>query len=141
MMNATRKPIQHASITNLFDDLMLRNFSAEPRTSFRPAVNITEFDKHFQLDFAAPGYEKQDFQISVEKNQLSVSVKKEEIKTETNGQITRREFRTGNFERFFSLPESVDASKIEAQYQNGLLHVFLPKKEEALAVKKTIEIK
>lgn len=141
MMNATRKPMQHASLSTLFDDLMLRNFPVEAKNTFRPAVNITEFDKHYQLDFAAPGFDKQDFDISVEKNQLSVAVKKAESKEETSGNMTRREFRTGNFERFFSLPESVDTSAIEAQYQNGILHVFLPKKAEATAVKKTIEIK
>ena len=77
----------------------------------------------------------------MDKDQLSVSVSKEENKEEKTENYTRREFRSGNFERVFTLPDAVDADKIEAHYDKGILNVFLPKKEDVLLpAKRTISI-
>jgi len=140
MITVRRKPTSVPSLFNVLDDLWLNNFETPAVT--RPAVNVAEFDKHFQLEFAAPGFEKSDFRVEVEKDQLIVSVAKEENTEEKNDQYTRREFRYGNFRRMFTLPDSVDAGKVEAHYENGILRVFLPKKEtEIAAAKRMIEIK
>jgi HSP20 family protein len=141
MITVRRKPTAVPTIFNMFDEMWNRNWPTENVANFRPAVNVSEHEKHFQLDFSVPGFEKEDFTIGVDKDQLSVSVSKEENKEEKTENYTRREFRSGNFERVFTLPDAVDADKIEAHYDKGILHVFLPKKEDVLLpAKRTISI-
>ena len=143
MITVRRKPTNVPSIFDMFDDMWMNNLPAVNKVSgFKPAVNVSDYEKHFQLDFAAPGFDKKDFNVAIEKERLTVSVNKEVSKEEKSDNVTRREFSFGNFERTFTLPETVDIDKIEAQYENGILHVFLPKKEEAaVEAKKLIEIK
>jgi HSP20 family protein len=97
-----------------------------------PLVNIKETETAFSLDVIAPGLKKESFNIEVEKDLLTIS---SEVKTETtddkDGKFTRREFRTASFKRSFKLPENVKADEINAAYQDGILSVILPKKEEA----------
>ena len=106
-----------------------------------PAVNIKEGEKDFSLELAIPGFKKEDFNIAVDNDVLTISseVKKEkEIKEE---KYTRREFSMTSFKRAFTLPETVDADAIRAQYEDGILTVQLPKKDEALPKpKRLIEI-
>lgn len=97
-----------------------------------PPVNIKETETAFTLDLIAPGLKKESFNIEIEKDLLTIS---SEVKTETtddkDGKFTRREFRTASFKRSFKLPENVKADEINAAYQDGILSVILPKKEEA----------
>ncbi len=106
-----------------------------------PAVNIKEGEKDFSLELAIPGFKKEDFNIEVDNDVLTISseVKAEkEIKEEN---YTRREFRVASFKRAFTLPETVDADNINAAYEDGILKLTLPKKEEALPKpKRLIEI-
>ena len=102
-------------------------------------VNISETKAAYQLEVVAPGLDKNDFNVNVEKNILTVSAeKKSETKDENEKQI-RREFSYRSFKRSFTLDESVDAEKIEATYANGVLKINLPKKEE-VKTSKTISI-
>lgn len=99
-----------------------------------PAVNIKETDNEFSVELAAPGKKKEDFSIEVDDNVLCIS---SEAKTETeekekNGKYTRKEFSYSSFKRAFTLPESVNESKIKANYNDGVLNVILPKKESSL---------
>ncbi|MCK7553879.1 Hsp20/alpha crystallin family protein [Chitinophaga sedimenti] len=81
------------------------------------------------MDVVAPGFDKADFKLNLDKQVLTISVdKKTEQKEETEKQI-RREFSTRSFKRSFTLDENVDAEKINAKYENGVLKVTLPKKE------------
>ncbi|MFD2516790.1 Hsp20/alpha crystallin family protein [Salinimicrobium flavum] len=108
-----------------------------------PAVNIQESDDNFMVAVAAPGMTREDFQIELDNDVLTISSeqKKEEEKTEKNGRFTRREFSYNNFKRSFSLPETVDSEKISATYNNGVLEIMLPKKDEAkVQPKRMIEI-
>lgn len=106
-----------------------------------PAVNIKENDKNFEIEVAAPGLSKEDFQINLEKNILTVSSKNEENKEEKADSFTRKEFSFKSFSRSFSLPESVKVEKISANYKNGVLLIELPKIEEAQLEKvKSIKI-
>ncbi len=116
---------------NDFFDWSNRNFSVTNTTL--PAVNIKEDNDKFQVEVAAPGLKKEDFKIEVNHNMLSISSEKREEKTEgqEGGTYTRREFSYQSFVRSFSLPESVDADKIEASYNDGVLVLNIPKKEEA----------
>lgn len=108
-----------------------------------PAVNIQESDENFIVAVAAPGKTKEDFNIELDNDVLTISSeeKKESETTEKNGRFTRKEFNYSNFKRAFSLPETVDSEKISAAYNNGVLEIMLPKKEEAkVQAKRMIEI-
>ena len=107
-----------------------------------PAVNIKENEKDFELELAVPGRKKEDFNIEIDDNVLTVSseVKKEDEISKEN--YTRREFGFTSFKRAFTLPESIDGEKINAFYENGILKFTLPKRKEALPKpKRLIELK
>lgn len=107
-----------------------------------PAVNVKESDDNFTLEIAAPGFVKEDFNIELDNEVLTISSETNSNKdTENNGKYTRREFDYSAFKRVFSLPDTVDGTKIEAAYENGVLLIALPKKEEAkVQPKRLIEI-
>lgn len=108
-----------------------------------PAVNIFEDDDAFSVEVAAPGKIREDFNIELDNEILTISAeeKKEEKSPEKNGRFTRKEFSYSNFKRAFTLPETVEYEKISASYENGVLKIFLPKKEEAkVQPKRMIEI-
>ena len=108
-----------------------------------PAVNIQESDENFTVAVAAPGKTKEAFNIELDNDVLTIS-SEEKKETETKGQkarFTRKEFSYSNFKRAFSLPETVDNEKISASYNDGVLEILLPKKEEAkVQPKRMIEI-
>jgi HSP20 family protein len=96
-----------------------------------PAVNITESDEGYTIEVAAPGLNKKDFKIDLDKNQLTIASVKEDKREESKERYTRREFRYTNFSRTFTLPETVDNEKINATHKDGILYVNIPKMEEA----------
>ncbi len=106
-----------------------------------PAVNIKEDDMGYHLELAIPGKKKEDFNVEVDKDVLTISMetKTEDEKTEEN--YTRKEFSYTSFKRSFTLPDTVDSEKINASYKDGILSFNLPKKDEALPKpKRMIEI-
>lgn len=126
------------SVPAMFDDFFSRelfnwgnnHFSSTSTTI--PAVNITETADHFDVDVAAPGMEKKDFKITLDGNLLTISSRKEHSEETKKEHYTRREFSYCSFQRSFELPKDVvDESNINARYDNGLLHLTIPKKEEA----------
>ncbi len=107
-----------------------------------PAVNIIEDDKGVEIDVAAPGLDKDDFEIKVEDNVLTISAHKEEQKLEEGANYIKKEFGYENFQRSFTLPDNVfDLDKIEAKYENGVLKIYIPKLEEQQKKVKKIEVK
>ena len=107
-----------------------RNFSATNTTL--PSVNVKESNDDFELEVAAPGLDRDDFKIEIEHGVLRVSSEKEVSNETAEGQhFTQREFSYQSFCRSFTLPESADSDKIEAKYDNGILRINIPKKEEA----------
>lgn len=107
-----------------------------------PAVNILENKNDFEVSLAVPGMKKDDFNIDVEGNTLSISAETKEEKEEKEEKYTRKEFSYSSFVRSFTLPEGVNKEKIDASYENGLLKVVLPKTEEARkAASKHIAVK
>lgn len=106
----------------------------------KPSVNIRETDNSFQLEVAAPGFNKEDFDINVENDLLTISANKETKKEEDEKGYTRREFSYNSFSRSFTLPDSVNTESIKGSYVNGILNVELPKKPEAAKVKKTVKV-
>ena len=123
----------------VFESMFNEFFNHDFPVSFRngamqksPAVNVVESANGYRLEVAAPGLAKEDFQVKVDKDQLTISAKKEVTKTEDNGEkYTRKEFSFFEFNRSFHLPETVDAGNIKASYENGVLNVMLEKKPEA----------
>ena len=97
-----------------------------------PSVNIKETDTSFGIELAAPGKKKEDFNIEIDHNVLTISSEEKTEKEETEGKYTRKEFSYSSFRRAFTLPEMVNTENINATYENGVLHVALPKREEAL---------
>lgn len=96
-----------------------------------PAVNVSEDKDNYKVSLAAPGLKKNDFKIDVEGNVLTISAETEEEKEEKNGRFSRQEYNYSSFSRSFNLPETIRKDKIEAQYEDGVLSLKLPKKEEA----------
>ncbi|MFZ1561419.1 MAG: Hsp20/alpha crystallin family protein [Saprospiraceae bacterium] len=137
---------QGRTFTNLMDDVFNRSISDLVGSDFSvttPSVNITENNDTFTLELAAPGLDKKDFNIFVDKDQLVISASKE-VKNEDKeeGKWTRKEFNYTTFKRTFHLTDAVDAENINAEYNKGILTLVLPKREEIKAkAPKTIEIK
>ncbi len=106
-----------------------------------PAANVKENDNEYTIDLAAPGMKRDDFQIDIENGILTIGSEKKEETEETSEHYTRKEFSYTSFSRAFRLPESIDDEKINAKYDNGVLKIHLPKKEEAIKLSKKKEIK
>jgi HSP20 family protein len=103
-----------------------------------PPVNIVNDEDRYILSLAVPGMKKDDFKIALEGLMLTISTEREEEKKETEESFTRREYNFYSFSRSFTLPEDVKPEYIEAKYEDGLLKIVLPRKEE---VKPTTAIK
>jgi HSP20 family protein len=120
---------------SIFNDFFDRDLFDMTNTSFMnstlPAVNIKESKEDYQVEVAAPGMNKDDFKIELENNFLVISSEKEDKKEEEGKEFTRREFSYQSFKRSFSLPKTIEDSKIKANYKDGVLKITLPKKEEA----------
>lgn len=110
--------------------------------TMKPSVNVKETDENFKMEIAAPGMDKSDFEIEVEEGFLKLRAeKKQEHEEGSNGEkFLRREFSYTSFERSFALPENADADKIEANYDNGVLNLSIPKVEPTKPKRKKIEI-
>lgn len=97
-----------------------------------PAVNIREKTDSFLVEMAAPGMDKKDFKINLDGHTLTISSEKQEKEEKEEGSFSRREFSYQSFYRTFHLPKDVvDADKIQAKYENGVLQLEIPKREEA----------
>ncbi len=110
-------------------------------TTKLPAANIAESDKAINIELAAPGLDKEDFDLSVDNQILSISCDKEEKSEIKEEQYTRKEFSYRSFSRSFRLPNIINTEKIKASYQDGVLKIELPKKDTAIkAPKKQISV-
>ena len=120
----------------------LGNFSNTGTTI--PAVNVKETNDSFLVEMAAPGMKKEDFKIELDGTMLTISSEMQNQEEEKEGEkYSRKEFSYQSFYRSFQLPkEVVDADKINARYENGVLHLHIPKREEVKQKpRKTIEIR
>jgi len=116
-------------LSDFFDD---DRFSFDTQWLARvPAANVKEKDDAFYIDLALPGMQKEDFQVNVENHTLVISSEQKEESKEEKDEYTRQEFSYRSFRRSFALPESVKADDIQAKYEDGVLKLIIPKKEEA----------
>ena len=127
---------------NFFDDMFDRRHEYNHRRNCgcNPHANVIENEDAFLLELAVPGYDKKEINISLENNVLTISSEKEDKSENENLNYTMREFMHKTFSRSFTLPKSVNSDKIKASYENGILNLNLPKKEEE-KVKLNREIK
>jgi HSP20 family protein len=107
-----------------------------------PAVNVKENDKRFEVELAAPGFQKNDFQISLEQGLLTIAAEKKQETEKKEDHYTRREFGYTSFARSFNLPKNTSEEDVNAAYENGVLKLTIAKKELPTAKpRKPIEIK
>lgn len=106
-------------------------------------VNVRETGSSYELELVAPGLKKEDFKISLHGDTLTVSFEHQDEHSQESKEEgwIRKEYQKKSFTRSFNLDDAIDAGRISAEYHNGILHLTLPKKEEAQALSRTIEIK
>lgn len=124
------------SLSSWMDDIFNKSFGNEFVSNFNtgitlPAVNVLDNDEEYIVEMAVPGLKKSDFDVSIDNQLLTISAEKNTENEDTNENFTRREFGYSSFKRTFSLPETVETDKVNAKYEEGILKVTLPKREEA----------
>ncbi|WP_432710900.1 Hsp20/alpha crystallin family protein [Pedobacter sp.] len=139
--NGTKDNNLTKGFNDIFDSMFQDSFMSDRLMSKVPAVNISETVDHYHIEMAAPGLNKDDFKIKLDRNLLTVSVEQQKQNVETNKQYSKREFSYSSFVRSFALPDTADDSGIEATYKDGILNIAVAKKEEAKQVVRQIEIK
>ncbi len=130
------------SFDELFQTDWLGGTTQGPKIGLNtPAVNIAETEHNFEIALAIPGLTRTDINIELDNDQLTVASVKKEEKEEVVKKYSRKEFSYASFKRVFNLPETIETTKIEASFENGILEITLPKKEEAkVQPKRLIEI-
>ena len=136
-------------VDQLFQDNLTRFFNDDfwgfngVNRSVQVPVNIKETDKTYEMELVAPGLRKEDLKLNISDDLLTVSFEHREENNQGSEQQgwLKQEYRHQSFSRSFNLDDTIDANKITAKYQDGILHLSLPKKEGAQKISKTIEIK
>ncbi|OZV68717.1 Hsp20/alpha crystallin family protein [Winogradskyella aurantia] len=123
-------------MSSWIDDIINSSFNGEFMSNFNtgitlPAVNIIDNDEDYIVEMAVPGLKKSDFDISIDNMLLSISAERQSEHEDDSKTFTRREFGYASFKRTFTLPETVQTEKINASYNDGILRVVLPKRDEA----------
>ena len=109
--------------------------------SREPALNIKETDKAFEIELAAPGFSKKDFEVTISDGCLNISAEKSDSKEEKDENYTLKEFSYNSFEKSLQLPDYIQDEDVKAKYKDGILSFNLVKKEEVKAMKpKVVEI-
>lgn len=132
------RPLSFNSFVNrFFNDAFVDSATA---ASFVPQVDIAENEKSFEIHVAVPGMKKENFNLDINDNRLTISGERkfENEKKEKNFHSVETYF--GSFKRSFQLPDGINEENIEARYQDGILYVVIPKDEKKL-LKKTIEVR
>ncbi|MFC5409217.1 Hsp20/alpha crystallin family protein [Larkinella bovis] len=138
-----RTLVQYNQLPSFFDHLVSREFNRHfnaPAKTALPAVNIKEDETAYHLELAAPGLKKENFEISLNNSQLTISAKLEQASEEKTENFTRKEFSFNSFERSFRLPKNINSEQIQAAYTDGILKVDLPKVEKPVVEPKQIAV-
>ncbi|KPH13378.1 Hsp20/alpha crystallin family protein [Chryseobacterium sp. ERMR1:04] len=126
---------------DVFDSIFNDTFFADLMVTRVPAANISESADHYHIELAAPGLKKEDFKLTLERNVLSISVEQRTEDKQEGRNYSKREYSYSSFVRSFTLPESADENSIQAAYNDGVLAINIPKREEAKTISRQIEIK
>jgi HSP20 family protein len=127
--------------SDVFDTILNDTFFADRMVTRVPAVNISESPDYFHLELAAPGLKKEDFKLNLERNVLTISVEQHTEDKQEQKNYAKREYSYTSFVRSFTLPESASENDIQATYNDGILAINIPKREEAKTISRQIEIK
>ena len=129
---------QNAFLPSLLEDFFNRDWADSTLANGNysatlPAVNVRETNDDYIIEVAAPGMKRDEFKVELDNNVMTISSTREEKQEDqANGEYTRREFNYQSFQRSFTLPENkVEGEKISARYMDGILHITVPKKDEA----------
>jgi len=115
-----------------FDNTQVENFS--------PKVDVLESDKTYELHFAVPGFDKKSFGIDIEQNVLTVSGERKMEELGEDEKFTSIQTQYGAFKKTFTLLDTIDRTKVDAAYSEGILKITLPK-DEVKVMKTTVKIK
>jgi HSP20 family protein len=139
--NGLKNTSANPFFSDVFDSLINDSFLSDKLIARVPAVNIAENENEFHIELAVPGLKKEDFKINLDKNILSVSAEKKAENVEEGKKFSKREYSYNSFVRSFTLPETADHSKIEADYTDGILKLTVAKREEAKFQSREIAVK
>lgn len=145
LVNFKNRPV-NGDFNKMMDDFftpfssILGNDVATSTSRTQVPVNISETEGGYTVDVVAPGLEKEDFKISLEKNLLTISADKNEEQKDGQGKTIRREYNFKSFSRSFTLDDKIDAENISAKYVNGVLTLNLPRKAEVKEATKQITV-
>lgn len=126
------------SLTDFFDDDWLK--SRFSNGDWSPAVNVVDNEKNYEIEVAAPGLKKKDFNVTVENGILTISGKTEKEEEEKKKNYTRKEFTSRSFSKSFTLPEDVEEEDVVAKYEDGILKLNLNKSVKELPAKKEVKV-
>ena len=133
----------HSGLNRLMNEFLNEGCNydryAKNELTHNPSTNIFETDDSFKLEISIPGYEKEQLNLSVENDLLIVQAQGADVEKKEH-KYARREFSVSNFEKSFKLSKNINQEKIEAAFKNGILAVTLPKKEEAISIKRQIDV-
>ena len=127
-------------INNLFDDFFANLPSESNKEIFTTPVNIYENIDGFTVELSASGCSKENFKINAEREILTISYEKKQDENTSEIKTLRKEFGSKNFKQSFSLENNVNVDGIKAKYENGILSVYLPKKETLKSQPKEIQV-
>jgi HSP20 family protein len=139
--NNGQKSAVNPWFSDVFDSLINDSRLNDRFINKIPAVNIAETENEFHIELAVPGLKKDDFKISLDKNVLSVSAEKKTENVDESKKYSKREYSYNSFVRSFTLPETADYAKIDAEYTDGVLKLNVAKKEEAKIQSREIAVK
>ena len=132
MLARINKSYAPAYWDDFFNDRFFSQLNSKNCHGNSPAVNISEDDKGYTIEVAAPGISGKDFNLEVENDVLTISTELKEGKEDKEANFLRREFNYQSFKRSFQLPETIDQEAIKATHDAGILSLSLPKKEEEI---------
>jgi HSP20 family protein len=139
----TQVKFHPSPLKNLLNDLAFQTWNEVVVPAFKTSnltVNIGESDQNFKVELVAPGFQKSDFQVKVEKNLLTIRAEKENEAVVEGLNWKHKEFTAKTFERTFQLPETVNSEELSAAYESGILTIHLPKVPEVQPIVKTIAV-
>ena len=127
---------------DFFNDSFFNQVKSTSCNGTTPAVNVSEDDKEYTIEVAAPGIKRKDFNLELDNDVLTISTEQKASKEEQKQTFLRREFNFQTFKRSFQLPETIDHEQIKATHEAGILTLTLPKKEaEVQKTPRQIEVK
>ena len=129
----------HTNFSTLVDRFFNDSLARTGGSLFVPKVDVIETKEGFEIHLAAPGLTKEDFKIELNDNFLTISGERKFEEKKQDRNFLSIETQYGSFSRSFTLPENVDASRINAKYNNGILELTIPK-DEKKALKQTIKV-